>query len=135
MGAEREVARRGQQAPPGPGVSVGAGAEGGVQALGAEAGGERPAGGEAVLSDLFQGLGSGAHQVGGGGQRAGGRGQTQEVGKHQVFFAQQSTLIVSSGTLGATQQLEEFYGTHQTRCFTDNVQTGGGVGGGLQDED
>lgn len=70
MGAESGVARRGHQAPPGPGVSVGAGAEGGVQALRAEAGGEGPPRGDAVLPAV----GSGAGQVGGDGAGEGGRG-------------------------------------------------------------
>lgn len=101
VGAEGGVARRRQQAPPGGRVSVGAGAEGRVQALRAQAGCEGSARGDAVLSAMLQGGRGGAGQFGGGGGGEGGCGQAQEVWKHQVFFAKESALVVSTCALGS----------------------------------
>lgn len=98
VGAKGWVAWRGQQAPPG-WVSVGTGAEGGVQAFWTEAGGEGPPLVDAVFSALLEGGGSGTGQVRGdwaGGRR---RSQPKEVRKHQVVFVQESTLVVSSCAL------------------------------------
>jgi len=115
VGATSRVARRGHQAPPVPGVSVGAGAEGGVQALRAEAGGEGHPRGDAVLPARFQAVGGGAGRCGGGGAGGGGWSQAQEVGEHQVFFAQESALVVDPGALRPAQQLKEFCDGKKTR--------------------
>lgn len=118
MGAERRVARRREQAAPGRGVSVGAGAEGGVQALRAHAGGEGPPRGGPVLSALPQRGGGGAGQVGGGRAGGGGWGDAQEVGEHQVFLAQESALVVRSAALGPAQQLKEFWENRKQKSDT-----------------
>lgn len=80
MSAEGWVAWRGHEAPPG--VSVRTGAKRGVEALRAQAGSEGAPGGNAILSNRLQGVGGGAGQVGGHGDRGSGRSQSQEVGKH-----------------------------------------------------
>lgn len=85
----KRVARR-HEAPPR--ESVGAGAEGGVQALGAR--GQRCSCGDPVLSERFDGLWSGAGQVV-------GRGEAQEVGQHQVLFTQEAALVIGSRALSA----------------------------------
>lgn len=109
MGAEGGMTGgRGQQAAPGCGVSVGAAAEGRVQALGPDAGREGPPWGAAFLPAEFRRGRGGAGQVGGNGAGGSGRSQAQEVGKHQVFFAQESSLVVGPGALSPTQQLKEF---------------------------
>lgn len=64
VGAKSRVAGRWQQAPPG--VSVGTGAEGGVQALRAKAGGQGSPCRDPILPCLFQGVRSGASQAGWG---------------------------------------------------------------------
>lgn len=83
------VARR-HQAPPG--ESVSAAAEGGVQALGS--GGEGGAGVEAVLPVGLEGVWGGAEVVLRG-------AEAQEVGQHQVLFAQEAALVVGARALSA----------------------------------
>lgn len=100
MATKGGLAGRWQEVPPCCGVSVGAGSEGGVQALRAQAGGEGAPGGGAVLPGLLQRVRGGAGQA--------GRTQAQEVGEHQVLFAQQSSLVVGSCALRSAQQLKEF---------------------------
>lgn len=97
-------------------MSVGAGAEGGVQALRAKAGGEGPPWGEAILPGVFQGVGGGAGVV--------GWSYAQEVGKHQVFFVQESALVVGSGALCPAQQLKEFCKNRSNKLSDFDSQTG-----------
>lgn len=95
MAPESGLAGGRQEVAPRSGVSVGAGAEGGVQALRAEAGGQGPPRGSAVLPGLLQGVGGGAGQAGGT--------QAQEVRQHQVLLVQQSALVVGSCALRSAQ--------------------------------
>ena len=111
VGAEGGVAGGRHQAPPRRGVSVGAGAEGGVEALGAQAGAESHSGGDAVLPALFLGVWSGAGD---------GRGETQEVGKRQVVFVQEAALVVGSGALRPAQELKEFCNKTKTNHFNSS---------------
>lgn len=65
----------------------------------------------------FRGLGvcGGVAGFMGGGGRAGRRLgfgiriHTEKVGKHEIFFSQQASLVIDATALGTTQQLEKFY--------------------------